>query len=177
MAIKSGTVGDEETLGRDPNPGHTPFAVGKFIAQHPDRMALCHIPEMTVAEFERGPVPTNRRLDPAVTLKHVWKNVRFLVTPAHTGVAFEADLTYTQDGCTAEYKVVGLSPAAECGTQLEPDQTKCAPEADGKAIRGLRHRTRIRHPVPPRSDSARAEVGGLLPSQAVPVVQVGRLAR
>jgi hypothetical protein len=130
VAIKSGTVGDEETLGRDENPEHVPFALGKFTSLHPDAQGICHIRDMTIAEFQRGPVPTNRRLDPAIHLKHEWRNVRFLVTPAHTGVAFEADLIYTQDGCEAENKVVGISPAADCGTQLEPDVSKCSPDAD-----------------------------------------------
>jgi hypothetical protein len=42
-----------------------------------------------------------------------------------------ADLTYTMNGCTAEYEVVALSPFASCdnGT-LQPEQKLCSPERD-----------------------------------------------
>ena len=155
IAIKSGTVGEEETLGRDENPEHVQYAMGTFTTAEPDANGLCHIGEMSISEFQRGAVATNRRLDPAVHLKHEWKNVRFLVTPAHTGVAFEADLVYTQDDCTAEYKVVGVSPAADCGTMLEPDDKKCAAEPNtkenfaGSGIAPEFATTCLRDPTPP----------------------------
>ena len=138
VAIKAQSTGNDETLGRnavpqvlDPNPDHRTFAIGKFNAIHPDASGICTVPEMSPAELDCGPVPTNRAPDPAIQVKHTWKNVRFLVTPALTGVAFEADLTYEQDGCVAEYKVTAISPAAWCDNgQLQPDQALCAPERD-----------------------------------------------
>lgn len=138
VAIKAQATGNDETLGRnavpqvlDPNPDHRTFAIGKFNSIHPDASGICTVPEMEPAELERGPVPTNRAPDPAIHVKHTWKNVRFLVTPALTGVAFEADLTYEQDGCVAEYKVTAISPAAWCDRgKLEPDQALCASERD-----------------------------------------------
>lgn len=139
VAIQSANTGNEESLGRasrpevlDPNPDHRIYALGKFTNLHPDPSGICHIPEMSPAELDRGPVRTTRMLDPAISVKHLWKNVRFLVTPAHTGVTFEADLTYVQDDCEAEYKVVAISPAADCDNgNVQPDQAKCSPEADG----------------------------------------------
>ena len=98
----------------------------------------------------RGPVPTNRAPDPAIHVKHTWRNVRFLVTPALTGVAFEAELTYEQDGCVAEYRVTAISPAAWCDDgQLQPDQKLCAPERGSRRppLRRLGHQPRVRHPV------------------------------
>jgi hypothetical protein len=138
VAIKSEFVASKEVLGRnnlppivDENPDHRTYALGKFTSVHPDGNDICYIPELTLAEYQRGPVPTNRLPDPAIDVTHLWKNVRVLVTTALTGVVMEADLTYTLDDCTAEYHVVALSPAASCddGT-LKPSQAKCAPERD-----------------------------------------------
>jgi hypothetical protein len=138
VAIKAQSTATDEVLGlnavptvADPNPDHRPYALGKFTAIHPDGNGICTVEDMSPAELERGPVPTNRAPDPAVHVKHTWKNVRFLVTPALTGVAFEADLTYELDGCVAEYKVTAISPAASCdNSQLQPDQALCSPDRD-----------------------------------------------
>ena len=129
---------------------------------------------MSPAELMRGPVPTNRAPDPAIHVKHTWRNVRFLVTPALTGVAFEADLTYEQDGCVAEYKVTAISPAAWCDNgQLQPDQKLCAPERDpanprfgGSGISPEFDTQCMKDPLPG------SPVAGLHARQAVPFVQV-----
>jgi hypothetical protein len=138
VAIKSEFVASKEVLGRnavpqvlDANPDHRSYALGKFTSVYPDANDHCHIPQLSIAEYQRGPVPTNRLPDPAIDVKHLWKNVRVLVTPALTGVVMEADLTYTLDDCTAEYHVVALSPMASCdGGTLTPKQSLCAPERD-----------------------------------------------
>lgn len=51
---------------------------------------------------------------PAADLKYEWKNVNFYVTAAATGTQFSADVAITLNGCTAEYKAVGMWPAIPC---------------------------------------------------------------
>jgi hypothetical protein len=147
VAIKSEFVASKEVLGRnavpqilDPDPDHRSYALGRFTSVYPDANDHCHIPELSPAAYQRGAVPTNRLPDPPIHVTHQWKNVKFLVTPALTGVMMEADLTYTlgpttpgatENECSAVYKVVALSPAASCDDgKLNPSQALCSPERD-----------------------------------------------
>jgi hypothetical protein len=79
---------------------------------------------------------------PGTDIKYEWSNVRVRVTTAYEGTQMVADLKYTQDGCTAEYTVVGLWPAVSCaakdpsGNPLDmPDPQSCDPFADPDAGR------------------------------------------
>lgn len=75
---------------------------------------------------------------PPKLVRHEWSNVRWLVNPDAQGTQFEADLKFTEDGCTAEYHVVAVSPAIPCmtdddctkaGSGLNPDfAVRCDPE-------------------------------------------------
>lgn len=50
----------------------------------------------------------------ATRISYAWSNARVLVSANYQGTQFSADLTFTQDDCTAEYHVIGVSPAVAC---------------------------------------------------------------
>lgn len=50
----------------------------------------------------------------ATEISYKWSNARFVVSADAQGTQFEADLEYSQDGCTATYHVVGLYPLVGC---------------------------------------------------------------
>ena len=56
---------------------------------------------------------------PPMEITMEWSKTRFYVTADAQGTQFTAELKYTQNGCTAEYEVVGLFPAAGCETDKD----------------------------------------------------------
>jgi hypothetical protein len=56
---------------------------------------------------------------PAIDASWKWSNARWVVSADAQGTQFEADLEYTQDGCTASYHVVAVAPAVGCATDDE----------------------------------------------------------
>lgn len=107
-------------------------SIGGFSAGLPDDNDFCMIPDFDAAEIslpllplvpptEDDPnTPDDDESDPglpevaATTIRYAWSNAKFLVSADAQGTQFEADLTYTRDGCTAEYHVLGLYPAIGC---------------------------------------------------------------
>lgn len=108
------------------------LSVGDFASTTPDDADVCSVPALSPAEID---VPATG-MDPATSVRYAWRNVRVRVTPAYPGTQMAADLTLTQDGCTAEYHVLGLWPAVGCeeldengnGTG-QADGSRCDPEA------------------------------------------------
>lgn len=110
---------------------YTANALGDFTSGRPDADDFCEIPELTstvmipalpaLAEELGDPMDPEDDL-PAVdmkaarTIRHEWSNARWLTNPDAQGTQFEADLKITEDGCTAEYRAVGLYPAIGCAT-------------------------------------------------------------
>jgi len=121
---------------------HWPNALGKFESGFPDDEDLCHVDELDSA-FDRPELPAYTVEDdpetpdvdetsmveatPAISVRYEWTNARWLNTPDAQGTQFEADLKFTEDGCTAEYHVVAVSPNVACVT--DDDCT-----ADGNGI-------------------------------------------
>jgi len=74
-------------------------------------------------------------------LKYEFNNVKFwTIGAAPSAQQFTADLTYTQDGCSAKYKVVAMYPAVHCVTQDADgnpvaDDSLCDPKEDYDAGR------------------------------------------
>lgn len=99
-------------------------ATGNFTSVDPDGNAVCSVPSSSVSEFQSNEImPSGDPMDmmnackdglPALDIKYEWRNVRVLVSPDAPGTRFEADLTYTENGCSATYKVCGLWPAIGC---------------------------------------------------------------
>ncbi|MGK3997129.1 hypothetical protein [Sorangium sp. So ce1024] len=108
-------------------------SMGEFAAVEPDEGDVCTVASLSAAEVEL-PASDDR---PATRLRYEWSNVRVLVTPSFPGTLMAADLTYTKDGCTASYSVVGLWPAVSCAAPavegaegVETDPSLCDPQAD-----------------------------------------------
>jgi hypothetical protein len=113
-------------------------SLGDFASTTPDAEDVCRVPTLTPSEVALPAIDTA----PATDVRYAWSNVRVRVTPAYPGTQMAADLTITQDGCSAAYKVLGLWPAVGCeklddngnGTG-QPDASRCDPEADPDAGR------------------------------------------
>jgi hypothetical protein len=64
---------------------------------------------------------------PAKALAYTFSNVRIASHPAAVGNQLTAELSYTEDGCTATYDVAALWPSTYCGDDAgSPDDTICA---------------------------------------------------
>ncbi|MCA9690072.1 MAG: hypothetical protein R3A51_13335 [Nannocystaceae bacterium] len=109
----------------DTTDGHTANALGDFTAGYPAEDEFCEIPEFSAAEISLPEIPEipddpeteeddTVPAQPATSVRYEWRNARILVSANAQGTQFSADLTYTQDGCTAEYHVVGVYPAVGC---------------------------------------------------------------
>ena len=59
-------------------------------------------------------LPDMGAMKPAMKVGYEWSNVSFYVSARLIGTQFSADLKYTLNGCTANYKVVGLYPGVSC---------------------------------------------------------------
>jgi hypothetical protein len=114
-------------------------SVGDFAAIKPDANGVCTVPTLSPAEIKAPMLG----MSPPTDIRYEWSNVRVLVTPSYDGVEMAADLTFTQDGCTAKYKALGLFPGASCGvfddsgnmTGVDPTLCNAEPDIDaGHAI-------------------------------------------
>jgi hypothetical protein len=111
-------------------------ALGSFTAGFPDDETFCMAEDFEVAEVslpdiaevpddpETPDVDETQPAQAAIDVRYVWTNARFVVSADAQGTQFEADLEYTQDGCTAKYHVVGVYPAVECETDVECNDDK-----------------------------------------------------
>jgi len=89
---------------------------------------FCEVPTLSVAQVH-VPAVTEPSTDPngmvvcpspALDVKYEWSNVRLVVSAAVLGTEFAADLTYTNNGCTAQYRVWAVSPAVTCALPTPP---------------------------------------------------------
>jgi hypothetical protein len=85
---------------------------------------------------------------PATSLEQDWSDVRIYVTARNNGTQFSGTVKFTQDACSATFKVRGLLPSVDCEEQVtdamgnamgtgKPDDTLCSPCADpskGRAV-------------------------------------------
>lgn len=58
---------------------------------------------------------------PAITHQAEWSNFRLFMSSKVQGTAFKADLKYTEGGCVANYRALGIWPAHECMTDDDCD--------------------------------------------------------
>ncbi|WP_437604479.1 hypothetical protein WMF20_24880 [Sorangium sp. So ce834] len=61
-----------------------------------------------------------------------WSNVRLYVTAANLGNQFEAEVTYSEESCSARYKVVGVWPIVDCQVYGENPDPEGEPLPTGK---------------------------------------------
>lgn len=124
---------------------HAANSLGKFASGEPDASDFCtakdmapsviaipELPAYTIPDDPETPDVDETEMVPAtppLTLRHEWTKARWLVTPDAQGTQFDGTVKFTQDGCTAEYDVVALSPAIPCtaddeckaGSGINPD--------------------------------------------------------
>lgn len=103
-------------------------SLGDFSDGFPDDSSFCmadgfetasvSLPEIEAVEDDPMTPDEDESLpaQAATEISYAWSNARFLVSADAQGTQFEADLTYTQDGCTAEYHVRGVYPAVGCAS-------------------------------------------------------------
>ncbi len=101
-------------------------AIGSFTDGFPDDETFCMVDDFTAASVSLpsidgvpdDPATADQEESqptlPAIELTYQWSNARFVVSADAQGTQFEADLEYTQDGCTAKYHVVGVHPVVKC---------------------------------------------------------------
>lgn len=126
----------------EPEPNDVPYAIGRFVTTTPRSDGFCvadklataqlHLPE--VAEHELD-MCTTAPAAPSVDVSYAFKNLRVYYTPAAIGTQLTADLTYTQAGCVAKYRVAAVYPMVSCAvaTPLEAAGASDAAIADAMA--------------------------------------------
>jgi hypothetical protein len=134
VAIRVKRVGDmminasksPPTVVLDPDAPNTPNSVGE-LTDVPGPDNFCEVPTLGATQLvSRTPV---------LSLSYAWSNLRIYNTPEIPGTQFTADLTYTENGCSAEYTVKGIWPLVNCATAGKPDDVKCDPRPDPAAGR------------------------------------------
>jgi hypothetical protein len=119
MMLKS--TGTSPTVTLDPDAPLAPHSVGE-MTEVPGPDNFCEVPSLGATQLVAR--------TPALSLTYAWSNLRVYNTAEIPGTQFTADLTYTENGCTADYKVKGIWPVVSCATGGKPDETKCDPKAD-----------------------------------------------
>jgi hypothetical protein len=107
-----------------------PYSLGELESGVPGADDFCAVPQLSSARLD---VPGT----PARSFLYEWSNLRIYNTPEVPGTQFVADLRYTEDGCSAEYKVQGIWPVVRCRNSRTglPDESLCDPYADPAAGR------------------------------------------
>jgi hypothetical protein len=120
-------------------------SVGDFVSVDPDANGICSVTSATTARFVSNEIPASGDpMDmenacaaglPAQDISYEWRNVKVHVSTAGPGNRFEADLTYKENGCEAQYKVCGVWPVVHCekldpnmATEEDPDGHTGQPE-------------------------------------------------
>jgi len=161
LEIEAASWGDESTITKSELD-----STGNFESPDPNDTDTCTVSTLDAAEINVKAIPANMD-DPddmypgrdATNIKYEWKNVRLLVSPSNPGNLMEADLTYTENGCTATYSVIGLWPTIGCeeldtagkGTG-KPNDALCDDKADPQAPYGIPFGSGISQDVVPRCD-------------------------
>jgi hypothetical protein len=132
----------------DPESSGEPYAVGALATETPGPDNFCDVPVLSPARLEVSAAPAGLPdggtlpdggppAQPAQSFSYEWSNLRIYNTPEIPGTQFVADLRYTENGCTAEYRVKGIWPVVGCGRgkPAKPDDSLCSPYADFDAGR------------------------------------------
>jgi hypothetical protein len=155
IAVQSDALGSLAKA-RPSEEGGQAYSLGTFTNSEPDADGFCPVKDIEPAELSFPVVPAvpddpmtmdedeSTPEEPAVNIKYAWKNLKIYVTAAAQGTQFSGDLTYTQDTCAVDYKVIGFWPEVGCeGVGLDemgkeiavPDDSLCCPNADPEAGR------------------------------------------
>lgn len=112
-------------------------SVGALTTDAPGADNFCEVPSLSPARLKAEATSTGTEPQEALSVAYEWSNLRIYNTPQIPGTQFIADLKYTENDCTAEYKVRGIWPVVKCQnskTKLA-DDTLCDPRPDFEAGR------------------------------------------
>jgi hypothetical protein len=112
----------------DTNASDAPYSQGAFAQQFPDANNMCQVQNLQPARqvLTSTPLSVGPMMMPTLSpyqpddVGYTWTNVNVYVTAAAQGTQFSADTTYTENGCTASYHVIGMWPAVSCTVTI-PD--------------------------------------------------------
>jgi hypothetical protein len=97
---------------------------GDFTTEYPSEDELCLVPSMSEARQRVAQTDGSTK-----DIRYEFSNVRVQGSSAIPGTQWIADLTYTENDCTAQYVAVGMFPALKCertvGTTVERDPAIC----------------------------------------------------
>lgn len=129
VVIRSSRLGellDSDEVTVDPDAPLAVNSMGELTTEAPGPDNFCEVPTLSPSRMVARSTTGGSDLD----LTYAWSNLRIYNTPDIPGTQFVADLRYTENGCTAEYKVRGIWPVVSCATKGKPDESKCEPYAD-----------------------------------------------
>jgi hypothetical protein len=117
--------------GKDPE--NPVIASGDFTTEYPSEDELCVVPSMSEARQHVTQADGSTK-----DIHYQFSNVRVQGSAAIPGTQWIADLTYTEDDCTATYVAVGMFPAIKCertvGSEKQRDPTICQQPQPGLSI-------------------------------------------
>jgi hypothetical protein len=121
----------------DPDMTHQQYATGAFAQEFPDQNDMCQVVGLQPAQMNVTSTPQSVGAAgmptpspfPTDSVSYTWSNVNVYVTAAAQGSQFSGDLTYTENGCSADYHVVGMWPAVSCTDKVYND-----PKIDPKQL-------------------------------------------
>lgn len=141
---------------------------GAFAGVDPNDSSVCEVPNITSSKVVTSEIPGT--MDPAYKaacvegfpaydITYEWRNVKVFVSTDAPGNRFEADLTYTENGCTAQYKACGVWPVVGCerldaeGKHTgEPEDKLCDGEPDLEPQYGIPYGSGINTDFKPKCD-------------------------
>jgi hypothetical protein len=142
MAVQTNTLGSTAATyaargAKDAT--HKPYSLGTFTNAGPDADNFCAVDTLSDAELDLPALPAvppdpNKMGDKgqpplkAITLKYTFSNVKIVDDPVVSGGKISADLAYTKNGCTANYKVIAVYPLVSCvDKDGKPQNVLCDP--------------------------------------------------
>jgi hypothetical protein len=108
-------------------------ASGDYTTEYPSEEELCVVPGMSEARQRIAQADGTTK-----DIRYEFSNVRVQGSSAIPGTQWIADLTYTENDCTAQYMAVGMFPALRCertvNGQVQRDPAICQQPRPGLSI-------------------------------------------
>ena len=95
-------------------------ALSTSFPNEPDAQDACRVPSFSrISIAARAVTDGSGAALPAQTVDYQFSDVYLYSSPSAPGVLFRGSLVFGDGNCTAEYRVLGLSPAVPCTTDAE----------------------------------------------------------
>ena len=116
--------------GKDPSEENSITATGDFTTEYPGDDEVCEAPSFS----EARQLVVQADGTTTVDTRYQWSNVRVQGSAAIPGTQWTADLVYSEGGCTATYRAVGMFPAIRCLRSGMRDPAVCKQPQPGLSI-------------------------------------------